>query len=243
MALILTPTPVPLDRATGALLAHACGDALGAPLEFLRLPTVRVAPAAIGRWTDDTHMALYLGAAVLDHGAGPLDADRFGAAVGAAFLRWLHDPLTPSTAPGTTCLSGARRFESCRDWRTSGVPSGDGCGAVMRIGPLAIAFRDAALTEAADISARVTHAHPDAREAAIAGAHLTRMAMEQGTFSADMVLVAINQLHGPWVAAAGSPGAWKLRCSRPRPAGTGSTRRPSLPATAAGRRPAPSDSP
>ena len=107
---------------------------LGAPLEFLRLPTVRVALAAIGRWTDDTHMALYLGAAILDHGAGPLDADRFGAAVGAAFLRWLHDPLTPSTAPGTTCLSGARRFESCRDWRTSGVPSGDGCGAVMRIG-------------------------------------------------------------------------------------------------------------
>ena len=97
-----------------------------------------------------------------------------GQAVGDAFVRWLHDPLTPSTAPGNTCMAGVRKFERHRDWRTSGIQSSDGCGAVMRIVPLALAFRGEDLLEAARISALVTHAHPNAEEAAMAGAWLVR---------------------------------------------------------------------
>jgi ADP-ribosylglycohydrolase len=186
------------DRARAALLAHACGDRFGAPLEFVKDASVRTRPVQLGHWTDDTHMSLYLGEAILEHGPGPLEADRFGTLVGEAFVRWNHDPLTPSTAPGITCLTGAARFERERDWTTSGVRASDGCGAVMRIVPLALAYRGEDLIEAARISALLTHAHPNAVEAAIAGAWLVRAILETGRWDAALVEEAIRGLEGPW---------------------------------------------
>ena len=180
------------------MLAHACGDRFGAPLEFVTDASVRTRQVQLGNWTDDTHMSLYLGEAILAHGPGPLQPDRFGAAVGGAFVHWLHDPLTPSTAPGNTCMAGVRNFERHRDWRTSGIPSSDGCGAVMRIVPLALAFRGGDLLEAARISALVTHAHPNAEEAAMAGAWLVRQVLETGRWGRELVQEAISALEGPW---------------------------------------------
>ena len=53
------------DRALGAVLASAAGDALGAPYEFgpAVLPPTPITPQAgggweLGEWTDDTAMAL-----------------------------------------------------------------------------------------------------------------------------------------------------------------------------------------
>ncbi|MBK8638704.1 MAG: ADP-ribosylglycohydrolase family protein [Chromatiaceae bacterium] len=142
------PTPNPLtfdDRARGALLGLACGDRFGAPLEFVADASVRYREVPLGHWTDDTHMSLYLGEAVLAYGPAtrfwPFDPERFGTCVGEAFVRWLHDPLTPTTAPGLTCLAGVRHFASHRDWHTSGIVASDGCGAVMRIVPLALAWQ------------------------------------------------------------------------------------------------------
>jgi ADP-ribosylglycohydrolase len=193
---------IPLDRAAGCFLGLALGDALGQPLEFVRGPAVRTTPVSLApgrfRWTDDTHMALYLAEALLAQPAGPLDPERFGREVGARFVAWLHDPLTPSTAPGGTCLRGARAFERGGDWHTSGDPSSDGCGAVMRIAPLAVGLEGEDLLEAARVQAVVTHAHPNAVEAAVAGSWLCRAALEAGRFEADMVREAIARLRGPW---------------------------------------------
>ncbi len=186
------------DRARAALLAHACGDRFGAPLEFVTGSSVRTQAVTLGHWTDDTHMSLYLGEAILAHGSGPLQPERFGTLVGEAFVRWLHDPLTPFTAPGGTCLAGARHFEQHRDWRTSGVATSDGCGAVMRIVPLALAWHGEDLLEAARISALVTHAHPNALEAAMAGAWLVSQILETGHWGSDLVEAAIGELDGSW---------------------------------------------
>ena len=186
------------DHARAALLAHACGDRFGAPLEFVKDASVRTRPVHLGHWTDDTHMSLYLGEAILEHGPGPLESDRFGTLVGEAFVRWSHDPLTPSTAPGNTCLTGAARFERERDWTTSGVRESDGCGAVMRIVPLALVYRDDDLIEAARISALLTHAHPNAVEAAVAGAWLVRAILETGRLDRALVEEGIRWLDGPW---------------------------------------------
>jgi ADP-ribosylglycohydrolase len=186
------------DCARAALLAHACGDRFGAPLEFVRDASVRTRPITLGYWTDDTHMSLYLGEAILALGPQPLQADRFGMAVGEAFVRWRHDPLTPSTAPGNTCLTGAARFERDRDWQTSGVRESDGCGAVMRIVPLALVFTGDDLIEAARISSLITHAHPNGLEAAIAAAWLVRAILDTGRWDAALVQAAIRNLEGPW---------------------------------------------
>jgi ADP-ribosylglycohydrolase len=189
------------DRGRAAFLGLALGDAYGAPLEFLSSGSVRTHPVRIEaghfRWTDDTHMALYLAEATLAHGPGPVDADRFGLAVGAAFSAWLDDPLTGTTAPGSTCIAGATRWRETRDWRTSGAAR-PGCGAVMRICPLALAHAGDDLTVAAEVSARVTHAHPDAVEAAIAASHLLAWTLEEARFDGDLVRRAIAQLEGPW---------------------------------------------
>ena len=186
------------NRAQGAMLGHACGDRFGASLEFVSDRSVRTRPVELGNWTDDTHMSLYLGEAILAHGGGQLDPYRFGSEVGEAFLKWLHDPLTPSTAPGNTCLTGARNFEASRDWNSSGVDSSDGCGAVMRVVPLALAFEGEDLLRAARISARITHAHPNAVEAAMAGAWMVQRILDTGHWSAELVLEAIEHLIGPW---------------------------------------------
>jgi ADP-ribosylglycohydrolase len=190
------------DRARAAMLAHACGDRLGASLEFVRDESVRTREAQLGNWTDDTHMSLYLGEALVEYGpvdsGAPLDPDRFGSLVGEAFVRWLHDPLTPSTAPGSTCMAGVRGFERHRDWRQSGIRASDGCGAVMRIVPIALALRGDALLEAARVSALVTHAHPNAPEAAMAGAWLVGQILETGRWGADLVVEAIGRLDADW---------------------------------------------
>jgi ADP-ribosylglycohydrolase len=193
------------ERAVAAFLGLAVGDAYGRSLEFLtgarvRTEVVDLTPGVF-RWTDDTHMALYLAEAIVQHGRWvdrPDERDRFGSAVGRKFVEWLNDPLTPSTAPGTTCLRGARAFEVSADYRTSGAQGSDGCGAVMRIAPLAMAFRDDDLTHAAEVSALVTHAHPNALEAAIAGSHLLRWALEGESFDEEHVRRAANGLRGRW---------------------------------------------
>jgi ADP-ribosylglycohydrolase len=194
------------ERAVGAFLGLAYGDAFGEPLEFVRGPAVRTHPVdtrpGAFRWTDDTHMALYLAEALLDPASrafeGAPDDDALGHAIAAQFVRWADDPLTPSTAPGGTCLAGVAAYRRSRDWRTSGVPTSDGCGAVMRIAPLPMALAGEALTRAADISSRVTHAHPNALEAAIAASHLLRALLEGEALDEAWVRAAIVSLHGPW---------------------------------------------
>jgi len=190
------------DRAVAAFLGLAVGDAYGRPLEFVRGSSVRTKPVDVrpGKfiWTDDTHMALYLGQAVLDLPDRAFDDDALGHAIGKRFVEWEADPFTPSTAPGNTCLAGAKAYRQSRDWRTSGVARSQGCGSVMRIAPLPMAFGGDALTRAADISSRVTHAHPNAIEAAIAGSHLLRALLVGGRPDERWVRDAIAGLRGPW---------------------------------------------
>lgn len=213
------------DRARAALLGLACGDAYGRPLEFVRGERARTLRVSIDagsfRWTDDTHMSTYVAEALRGEVGRPFDGQRFGRAVADAFVRWAHDPLTPSTAPGTTCLAGVRRYEATRDWRTSGVPESDGCGAVMRAGPIGVALRGEALLEAARIQACVTHGHPNAAEAAVACSWLVRRAIDTGRLDAADVLLVCERLRGAWshggdvaasleagVALSGCTGRW-----------------------------------
>ncbi len=68
----------------------------------------------------------------------------------------------------------------------------------MRICPLALALAGEDLTTAARVSAAITHARPNATEAAVAGSHLLRWTLEEGRFGADLVERAIDALGGPW---------------------------------------------
>ncbi len=187
------------NRSEAALLGLALGDAYGRPLEFVHGTLVRTSAAGPGHdfmWTDDTHMALHVGQASLDHGPGFLDVERFAFAVGSRFVEWLDDPLTPSTAPGNTCLAGARAWRSSRDWTTSGVTRSDGCGAVMRVCPLPMMWSGSALATAAATQAALTHGHPNAAQTAVAACELTRRLLEGASFEPDLVLEVAGQSEG-----------------------------------------------
>lgn len=181
------------------LLGCAIGDAFGQPLEFNRRPfvqTFKVMPH--NRWTDDTHMALYLGRAlakfdkdrtdedaitvpwtqIRDAAQGyaiPHDAglDLLGEHVCRQFKLWQADPWTPHTAPGGTCMRGVNSMHQL-SWEASGVRGSDGCGAVMRIAPLAyVPFRlEQERLSAAALSAVCTHASAIAVESAVAAVQI-----------------------------------------------------------------------
>jgi ADP-ribosyl-[dinitrogen reductase] hydrolase len=70
------------DRARGALLGLAAGDALGTTVEFSARDTFEPVTGmtgggpfdlAPGQWTDDTSMALCLAESILESGWDPVD--------------------------------------------------------------------------------------------------------------------------------------------------------------------------
>lgn len=159
-----------LDRALGAYLGLAIGDALGATVEFMTPREIaarygvhreivgggwlKLAP---GQVTDDTTMSLALGDALL---RGERLGRRFDTQlVAEAYLAWWRGKPVDC---GNTCRRGIQRF--LRDGSLSGPPNeGDaGNGALMRNLPAALATLgdDAAFEQISLAQARITHHHP-----------------------------------------------------------------------------------
>jgi poly(ADP-ribose) glycohydrolase ARH3 len=154
----------------GALLGTFVGDALGMPFEGLPPAAIPAAPEMVearlgrGTYTDDTEMMIALAESIIEHGS----VDEEGLA--KAFLA----RCDPARGYGSGTL------EVLASWRR-GVPVGkaaerlfggegsQGNGAAMRIAPLAARFADSPerLRAEAERSARLTHAHPLAIDAAV----------------------------------------------------------------------------
>ena len=186
------------QRALASFIGLACGDCYGRTLEFISSDVVYTKPVDLEKfmWTDDTHMSLYLADAICKAGwrsepGGPT-IDALGNAIGESFVQWSEDPDTPGTAPGTTCLMGARTFKACGDWRLSGVAASDGCGAVMRVLPVSIAYGGMDLIQASQASAAVTHSHINAVESTLVLALMVRWALAEGCFDRKTVKRAID---------------------------------------------------
>jgi len=166
------------DRALGAYLGLAIGDALGATVEFmtpreiaheygvhrnivgggwLRLPA--------GAVTDDTTMSLALGSAVVQEGGFDL------ASVAASFLEWLKSKPVDC---GHTCRRGIRRYAVQGTFEAPPNDGDAGNGALMRNLPVVLAsLGDDAQMEAWTIAqCHVTHNHPYSDAAAV---HFARM--------------------------------------------------------------------
>ena len=154
------------DRARGAFLGLALGDALGATVEFMLPGEIRAihgvhSEIVGGGWlklrpgavTDDTQMSIWLGRAIANGGRWDL---RRAAVHLAAWLR------TGPADVGHTVRRGLRRF--VLEGTLEGPPSpGDaGNGAAMRMLPVALATLadHEAMSRAAIEQGRLTHHHP-----------------------------------------------------------------------------------
>jgi ADP-ribosyl-[dinitrogen reductase] hydrolase len=203
------------DRAIGALLGLAAGDAIGTPLEFAaRDSRPRITgmtgggPFALapGQWTDDTSMALCLADSLLACGGlNPGD-------LVTRFLAWYRRGLNSVTGRcfdiGNTTAAALRTFERTGDPFSGPTDARSaGNGGVMRLAPAAIRFhrdRDAAVATAADQS-RTTHGAAAATDAARLFAHWLFTAIDTGDPSAALAPTAGFE---PSVEAIGL-GSWR----------------------------------
>lgn len=166
------------DRAIGALLGLAMGDAVGTTLEFKPRDTYprltdmvgggpfRLKP---GQWTDDTAMALALAESLAARGA--LDEQDLL----ARFNDWRRAGAYSCTGHcfdiGITTAQALSRWEQTRaDHCGSTDPNTAGNGSLMRLAPVAIRYwQDRhALRDVAARQSRTTHAAPEAVDACVA---------------------------------------------------------------------------
>ena len=167
--------PAIRDRATGALLGLAVGDALGATLEFTRRDSrpfhsemTGGGPFALkpGEWTDDTAMALALADSLIA-------CRRFVADdVMTRFLAWWREGRYSCTGRcfdiGRTTAAALARFEATgQPFAGSKDENEAGNGSLMRLAPVALFhLQDAvAADQLARDQSRLTHAAPQAIEA------------------------------------------------------------------------------
>ena len=161
-----------VDRACGALLGLAVGDALGTTLEFTRRDSHPRLTEMTGRgpfglkpgqWTDDTSMALALADSLLQCG-------RFEAAdVMGRFLAWWRQGRYSCTGAcfdiGNTTAAALARFERTGDPMAGSTDEREaGNGSLMRLAPAVLhGLRDEALMlQVAREQSRTTHGAPQA---------------------------------------------------------------------------------
>ncbi|MFF9476717.1 ADP-ribosylglycohydrolase family protein [Streptomyces roseolus] len=180
---------VPSERAVGAVLGSAVGDALGAPFEF-GLPGVfrDRFPDGVGElcggggWdpgeaTDDTQMAVLIGESLLDRGGLDLP-DVFD-----RFRRWAAaDPKDIGLLTERVLLGGEPWDRAATlDFRVEG--RGAGNGSLMRASTAAVHFASrgrAATMDAGRRLAALTHGDPAAWEGTALLHELVRVALLAG---------------------------------------------------------------
>ncbi|MEI5675259.1 MULTISPECIES: ADP-ribosylglycohydrolase family protein [unclassified Nocardioides] len=229
MRRLLQLTPTQADRAAGALIGSAVGDALGVHYEFATPPGAGQDAAMLGgglgdfapgEWSDDTSMAIVIAEAVRATGsvATPAALDL----IAQGFVRWYRSS-PPDIGIQTSRVLGAAscRLEAGEDGPGRVLaqeatidaldhPRSAGNGALMRTAPVALAHLDdrVALAGAARRVASLTHADPLAGDSCVLWSEAVRVAVVDGridlTAGLDLLTSRSEQWAG-WLADALRP--------------------------------------
>ncbi len=190
------------ERALGAFLGLAVGDALGATVEFMTKGEIEAKYGlhrkmigggwlhlAPGQVTDDTDMALALGRSLINKSG--FDAKD----ICEEFAAWLK---TGPVDIGNTCRRGIRRY-MIHGSTDGGYCEGDaGNGAAMRCLPVALASlsRQEVVEDWALGQARITHHHPLSDDATLALVRMVQGLLRgQGMKEAREVAKALVEKH------------------------------------------------
>ncbi|MBD3940124.1 ADP-ribosylglycohydrolase family protein [Microbacterium sp. NEAU-LLC] len=168
-------TPAQLDRAVGAVLASAAGDALGSQYEFG--PSLADGTSVvfgrghfghgIGEWTDDTSMAVPLLEALARHES--LDDPVTLSTVVGRWVEWSKTSLDVGTQ--TRHVFGLLAGDTSADTATAAARAvhdatgrSGGNGSLMRTGPVALGYLRRSADDLARVAgrvARLTHWEDD----------------------------------------------------------------------------------
>lgn len=184
------------ERALGAYLGFACGDALGATVEFMTPGQIQQRyglhqdiigggwlALKVGQVTDDTQMSLALGAAILEQQGWQL------ATVAEHFLTWL-DSDPPDI--GNTCRRGLLRYRATGELCDPIRKDSAGNGACMRNLPVVLAtlwqpenFRCWSLEQS-----HITHNNPLSDSATLCLGQMTQHLIQGHTLSETLLISA-----------------------------------------------------
>jgi ADP-ribosyl-[dinitrogen reductase] hydrolase len=198
-----------LNRALGAYLGFACGDALGATVEFMSPKQIQKRYGVhrdmigggwlgleAGQVTDDTQMSLAIGQAIVDHQDWNIQA------VADNFVAWLE-----SNPPdiGNTCRRGITRYRDSGE--LFGLPRDDdaGNGACMRNLPVVLSTlnRPDRFNEWSLQQSHITHNHPLSDAATLALGRIVNLLIHGQTI--DACQQEAEQLIGEYPEFAYSP--------------------------------------
>lgn len=195
------------DKALGAYLGFAIGDALGATVEFMRPSEIALQYGqhrdiigggwlrlARGQVTDDTTMSLALGSALVAGGKQSLALylagdDSLLRSIGDAFVRWFQGRPVDC---GNTCRRGIQRFLNDHSLQGPYHPGDAGNGALMRNLPcvLMTGDDDAAFERLSTAQAHLTHNHPLSDAATLGLGRLLRQLLDGADHHASQNWVA-----------------------------------------------------
>lgn len=195
----ITLTAAQRDRACGALLVTAAGDALGAGYEFDPPMAVDASVDMIGRglgafergeWTDDTSMAVAIaeiaaaGADLRDEQAQDYLAERWSFWAQTAEDIGVQTSSVLAAAKTGGISARTVRAESEALHKSSGHTAGN--GSLMRTAPVALAYLDDedALVEATRAVSGLTHFDPEAGDACVLWCIAIRHAILTGEIDA-----------------------------------------------------------
>lgn len=168
-------------RALGAYFGLACGDALGAPVEFMMAREIAHRYGVLktmvgGGWlklkpgqvTDDTDMSLILGRSLL------LTPEWNPRNAADGFVTWLKSRPVDI---GNTCRRGIQRYMLHGSLEGPESQGDGGNGACMRVLPMALArLHDAAAFDRdALIQSHLTHHHPLSDAGTLTYGHMVRL--------------------------------------------------------------------
>jgi ADP-ribosyl-[dinitrogen reductase] hydrolase len=177
-----------LDRFAGALVGLATGDAVGTTLEFKERGTFEPIDDMIGggpfrlkpgQWTDDTSMALCLGASLIERGGfSPKDQMK-------RYCNWQEHGYMSSTGKcfdiGLTTQASLMKFRNTGEpFSGSTDPKKAGNGSLMRLAPAVLAFQSdfPQMMYFVGESSKTTHASPECVQACQIFAEILSRAIE-----------------------------------------------------------------
>lgn len=196
------------DRALGALIGLAVGDAVGTTLEFTKKPGRVVLNDMVGggpfrlkpgQWTDDTAMALALADSLVERP----DLNLYD--LMERFVDW-HEKGTYSCT-GTCFDIGNQTREALYRFLDSGDPKSgstdpahSGNGALMRLSPVAIRHwgNRSRLREVAAEQTRTTHGSPETIDASLIFAEILADAIAGHPLSAILSSEAAQRIERGW---------------------------------------------
>lgn len=166
----------------GYLFGTACADALGRPVEHLRLEQIKEVYGEKGilevspdsPWTDDTQLMLVIARGLL-RGA-ELEVPELMEKMAEEFVLWLDEP---DLGAGATSRGAALKLKAGFRWCKASIRSKT-CGSLMRVGIIGFIYQNnpEKLIDVALFSGRITHSHPVSDAASIAGAYAVKLALD-----------------------------------------------------------------